>query len=269
MGRQHVTVKVGKLKRTTNHIRQNLGTEEERLGLGRSYIERPLYPIIATTDLEILDGNRRHTAVLLVAGPEAEVPVCLTDEPWSEAVKLEIQMESAQHQRGLSAYETYLGASQWLALNKNATARDLAQRIKVNEGHLSKVLSLSRCNRKWHQAAAQESVGISDWWAASKVSEQEQEQMLEMKLRGASSGTLANHARQQRNGDEPKVRTSRVKCELAGGVIITVAGNELGLDEVIEALGAAQKAARQARNQNLDVKTWSAVMHDRTAKEDA
>jgi hypothetical protein len=35
------------------------------------------------------------------------------------------------------------------------------------------------------------------------------------------------------------------------------------LDEVIEALGSAQKEARKARDQNLDVKTWSAVMRDR------
>jgi ParB family transcriptional regulator, chromosome partitioning protein len=37
----------------------------------------------------------------------------------------------------------------------------------------------------------------------------------------------------------------------------------LGLDEVIEALGEALKEARKAREQKLDVKTWSAVMHDR------
>jgi len=87
-----------------------------------------------------------------------------------------------------------------------------------------------------------------------------------MKLNGASRDRLASHARRQRSADTPNVRASRVKCELGGNVSITVAGNALGLDEVIEALGDAQKEARKGRDQNLDVKTWSAVMRDRAKK---
>jgi ParB family chromosome partitioning protein len=262
--RRHTTVKAGKLKRTANHIRQTVGTGEELGQLGRSFLDRPLYPIIATSELEILDGNRRQAGVLLVAGPEAEVPVCLTDEPWSDAVKLEIQMESAEHQRGLSPYELYLGASQWLALNNGATARNLAEKIQLHEGHLSKVLSLAKCTPAWHEAASAGRVGVSDWSEAAKVSEREQRELLEMKLRGASRDQLARHARQRRNGDQPKVRTSRLKCELGRNLSVIVAGDNLGMDEVIEALGTAQKEARKARDQNLDVKTWSAVMRDRS-----
>ena len=38
---------------------------------------------------------------------------------------------------------------------------------------------------------------------------------------------------------------------------------EMNYDVTLEALGDAQKEARKARDQNLDVKTWSAVMRDR------
>ena len=48
---------------------------------------------------------------------------------------------------------------------------------------------------------------------------------------------------------------------------VIIVGNDLGLDEVIDALGNAQKEARKGRDQNLDVKTWSAVMRDRARKE--
>jgi hypothetical protein len=58
----------------------------------------------------------------------------------------------------------------------------------------------------------------------------------------------------------------RVKCELGGGVTVIVAGNDLGLDEVIDALRIAQKEALKGHDQNLDVKTWSAVMRDRARK---
>src|SRR5215469_6068188 len=109
MTRQYTTRKAGDLKRPATYIRQGQGTEEELRQLGRSFIDRPLHPLIVSVALEIYDGNRRHAGVLLAAGPTAEVPVCITDEPWSEAVKLEIQMESALHQRELSHYEQFLG----------------------------------------------------------------------------------------------------------------------------------------------------------------
>src|SRR5208337_1282021 len=114
-----------KLKHATNHIREAMGSEEELRALGSSYVHRPLNPIICLPDLEVVDGNRRLAGVLPVAGPDVEVPVCITDEPVDESTKLEIMMESAIHTRGLSAYEEYLGASQWMERNPGATAEQL------------------------------------------------------------------------------------------------------------------------------------------------
>jgi hypothetical protein len=71
------------------------GPREELRQLGRSYLRRPLYPIICRPDLEVAEGNRRLRGVLLEAGPEAEVPICITSEPMSEAVKIEIEMSTA------------------------------------------------------------------------------------------------------------------------------------------------------------------------------
>jgi hypothetical protein len=116
-------------------------------------------------------------------------------------------------------------------------------------------------------AFAEGKIGISDCYAISRLSEAEQPAALAMRLNGASRDELASHARRQQSSEKPTVRAGRVKCELGGGVSVVVAGDSLGLDEVIEALGAAQKAARAARDQNLDVKTWSAVMRDRARKE--
>ena len=117
-------IKAGKLKHTANHIREAMGTEEELRALGASFVNRPVNPIICLPDLEVVDGNRRLAGVLLVAGPEAEVPVCITDERVDESARLEIMIQSAIHTRGLSAYEEYLGASQWMERNPGATAED-------------------------------------------------------------------------------------------------------------------------------------------------
>ncbi len=145
MTRKYGSVKAGKLKATANHIREAMGTEEEVRALGFSYIHRPLNPIICLPDLEVVDGNRRLAGVLLVAGPDADVSVCITDEPLDDSAKLEIMMESAIHTRGLSAYEEYLGASQWMERNPGATAEQLGKRIGRKPAMMSRILSLSRC----------------------------------------------------------------------------------------------------------------------------
>jgi hypothetical protein len=104
MARRYASMKAGKLKHTANHIREAMGTDEELRALGASFVNRPVNPIICLPDLEVVDGNRRLAGVLLVAGPEAEVPVCITDERVDESAKLEIMIQSAIHTRGLSAY---------------------------------------------------------------------------------------------------------------------------------------------------------------------
>jgi hypothetical protein len=144
-----------------------MGTEEELRALGVSYVNRPLNPIICLADFEVVDGNRRLAGVLLVAGPDAEVPVCITDEPVDESVKLEIMMESEIHTRGLSAYEEYLGASQWMERNPGATAEQLGKRIGRKPAMMSRLLSLSRCVPAVKEAAASGLLGVTEWWDRS------------------------------------------------------------------------------------------------------
>jgi len=59
------------------------------------------------------------------------------------------------------------------------------------------------------------------------------------------------------------VRVKRIACPLPSGVSIVVSGEELSLDDLIEALGEAQKEAKKAREQGLDAKTFRAVMKDK------
>jgi hypothetical protein len=129
-----------------------------------------------------------------------------------------------------------------------------------------RLLSPSKCIESVQAVLAQGRIGISDCYAISRLGEAEQEAALAMKLNGASRDELASHARRQKSSAKPNVRMDRVKCELGGGVTVIVAGNDLGLDEVIDALRIAQKEALKGHDQNLDVKTWSAVMRDRARK---
>jgi ParB family transcriptional regulator, chromosome partitioning protein len=263
--RQYLTKKARQLKRTANHIRDGLGAEDELRQLGRSYLTRPLQPIICRPDLEVLDGNRRLQGVLLEGGPDTEVPVCITDEPMSDAVKLEIQMESAIHTRGLSAYEQFLGARKWLELNPGATAEQLAERIGRSGSMMTRILSLERCLPAVKEAAAAGLIGVSEWYEFAKCSEQQQHELLAAKLSGAvkSRSELARAGRRQRNGQSPAVRVNRIKIELSSGATVTIAGAELSLEDAIEATADAQKRLRQGRDQGLTAKTISKVSAER------
>jgi hypothetical protein len=166
----------------------------------------------------------------------------------------------------LTGYEQWQGCVELMHLNPGWTQKQLAEQLHLDPSMVMRLLSPSKCIDSVQAAFAEGKIGISDCYAISRLPDAEQVAALGMKLNGASRDELTSHARRQQSGGKPSVRANRVKCELSGGVSIVVAGDSLGLDEVIEALGSAQKEARKARDQNLDVKTWSAVMRDRASK---
>jgi hypothetical protein len=49
-------------------------------------------------------------------------------------------------------------------------------------------------------------------------------------------------------------------------MVITVAGQQLSLEDVIDGLTETLKEAKKAAGENLDGKTWQAVMRDKAAK---
>ena len=72
--------------------------------------------------------------------------------------------------------------------------------------------------------------------------------------------------KQARNGNKPTVRLSRFKYPLPSGVEITVAGKELSICDLIDALGELVKEAKKASDQGLDIKTLVAVAKDKARK---
>jgi len=267
MARKHGIVKAGKLRHTAGYIRENMGTEEELRQLGRSYLKRALNPIICRQILdylEVLEGNRRLEGVLLVAGPDADIPVCTTDEPVDEIAKIEIMMESAIHTRGLSAYEEYVGASQWMELNPGATAEALGERIGRKEAMMSRILSLGRCVPAVKEAAKTGLIGVTEWNELSKCSEQQQLELLAARLSGqvSSRDQLTQAARKGRSGSvTPAVKLSRVKIAMPQATV-AISGKELSMAGVVELLTETLKEARKAADQ-YDVKTWQSMMKDK------
>jgi ParB-like chromosome segregation protein Spo0J len=196
-----------------------------------------------------------------------ELEAKIIDDPVTEAECKRLQFIENALRQDLTGYEQWQGCVELLRLNPEWTQKQLAEQLHLDPSMVIRLLSPSKCIESVQAALAQGRIGISDCYAISRLEQAEQEAALAMKLNGASRDELASHARRQKSSAIPNVRMDRVKCELGGGVTVIVAGNDLGLDEVIDALRNAQKEALKGRDQNLDVKTWSAVMRDRARKE--
>jgi ParB/RepB/Spo0J family partition protein len=235
--------------------------EKELRQLGESLKVRQLQPLVCLPDGTIVAGERRYRAALLVGMTELEVKII--DDPITEAECKRLQFTENMQRQDLTGHEQWQGCVELLRLNPGWTQKDLAEQLHIDPSMVIRLLSPSRCIESVQAALAEGRIGISDCYAISRLSQAEQAAALAMKLGGASRDQLASHARRQKSGDKPSVRSSRVKCELGGNLSVIVAGDNLGMDEVIEALGTARKAACHGRDQNLDVKTWTAVMRDR------
>jgi hypothetical protein len=180
---------------------------------------------------------------------------------------IEIGLITAIHRMDLTGFEKWKASEKLLSLHPGWLGKDLAEYLHFDASMVTRLLSPGKVIAEAQAALAQGKIGLSDCYALSKCAVEEQKSLLALRLAGGSRNELESESRKRRSaGGQPakvNVRTSRVKCELVGNVSIVVAGNALGLDEVIDALSEAQKEARKARDQSLDVKTWSAVMRDR------
>jgi hypothetical protein len=260
MSRIYTTKPARLFKRPAKYARIDLGDEEELRQLGRSYLARPLYPIIAdAATLEVDDGNRRIAGVML-EDSDAEVPACLIDEPWSDSVKLEIQMESAAHTRGLSDYEQYVGCSEWLKLNRAATAKELAGRIQRDEAVISKLLSLSRCIAPVQDAARDGHIGYTVWHQLSKLSPDEQ-------FAGLADGATRDQLQRRRrnsNGRAATVKASSIPMVLANGLAITFkAEGDITLTMALDSLAEVKRELDDAIKRDHDARTFAALMKKR------
>jgi transcriptional regulator with XRE-family HTH domain len=262
--REYRNEKAGKLKRAANHIRTDLGTEEALRLLGEDYLRHPINPLICATDLRIVEGNRRHAGVLLVAGSDAEVPICVTDEAVTEVAQIEIMLESAIHTRGLTPYEEFLGGDRWLERHPGSTAEQLAERIGRSQSMMSRILSLRGGIPAVKDAAAAGLLPVSEWPLFSRLSAQEQHELLKAKLSGQIKGRddIARSVRKTRNGTSKAVSVPRVRLPLPGGAVVTLSGKDLDMTSVVEILADVLKEARKASDQ-YDLRTWQSMMRDK------
>lgn len=220
-----------------------------------------LQAVGAIEDGRLIYGHGRWLSANTVGMKMLEVklfPATLTDTEFQL-----IRAAENLQRKELTGYRRWLLCAELMCANVSWTQKDLAGHLHLSESMIVRMLSPSKCSGEWQDALKQGKVGISDCYAASKLPLAEQAGLLALKGSGASRDAIESAGRKTRSGHAPVVRASRIKCQLPGGVSIVASGDELSLDDLIEALAEAGKEARKARDQGLDAKTFQAVLRDK------
>lgn len=232
--------------------------------LGESLKVRQVQPVLAKSDGMLIAGERRLRAAMLVGLPS--LLVIVTDEQITETQIKVIQLTENVHRADLNDGEKCRTCEELLRLNPGWTNKDLASHLKLSEATVTKYLAPGRTIPEVRQALEAGQVGITTVYEIAKAPPESQARLLQMSLAGESRDGLARHVRAAKQQAAPQTRVKRIVCPLPSGVSVAVSGAELSLDELIEALGEAQKQAKKAREDGLDAKTFTAVLKDKARK---
>jgi ParB-like chromosome segregation protein Spo0J len=223
-----------------------------------------LQPVGATEDGRLIFGHGRLLSAKSAGIKTLEVklyPASLSDTEF----RLIRAAENLQRNE-LTGYQKWRLGSELMSANPTWGMQALAEKLHVDPSMVTRLLSPGKCIPAWQEALAAGKVGISDCYAASKLSESEQAELLELKLSGASRDAIEQAGRKKRTTAVPAVRLSRIKAMLPSGVVIVASGASLTLDDFIESTGAAQRQARIAREQGLNARTFQEVLRQKAKK---
>jgi len=252
-------LKIADLKRRP--MRQQNGTADELKALAQSWLERPVHDIIVCPSRKVVDGHRRLAGLELLG--QTEVEVLVADQELDDKAVLEVGLTTAIHRADLSGFDKFQACVKLLELNPGWQNQDLARCVKLDPSTVTRLLSPSKCVAEVVQALRENKIAISDVYEISKQEDRDgQLRLLTLKHAGASREVLAAQVRKQRAADKPAVRTSKIKVPLVSGPVVTVSGNEITLEEAIEAAGEAVKQMKAAVAKGLNAKTAMNVWRD-------
>lgn len=238
--------------------------EKNRL-LGQDMLANgQLQAVGATEDGRMIFGHGRWLAAKAAGITTLEVKLYPASLP-NMQFKLIRAAENLQRKE-LTGYRTWLMCADLMSGNPTWQMKDLAEALHLAPSAVTKLLSPSKCIPAAQEALRDGKIGITDCYEISRAPADQQAELLQLKLSGTSRDGLADRVRKQKNQSVPQVRVKRIACPLPSGASVVVSGAELSLDDLIEALGDAQKEARKAREQGLDAKTFSAVMKDKAKR---
>jgi ParB family transcriptional regulator, chromosome partitioning protein len=233
-------------------------TFNELQQLGESLKVRQLQPVWCDVEGFLIVGERRWRAAKLVGLDELDAMV--TDEKLTPAEIQAIQLTENLHRADLTQCEKWQALVEFQKVNPGVQQKELAATLKIDPSMVTRLLSPGKCITRAQELFAAGKLGITDCYALSRATEQEQHEMLDAKLNGSSRDELERTVRRKRNGT-PSVKVSRVSIPLTG-VTVTVAGESVGFDEMLDACAEVVKRGRKAQGQKHSLATFAKAMAD-------
>lgn len=248
--------RVSTLKPGSN-VRTDPGDEASLRQLGNSLKRRQDTPLLIRADGTIIDGHRRLQAAVLVGIEELDCIV--TDENLTAADITRIQMVSVIHRADLPLYDRCNAMIGLRDASPGKTLRELAEELDADPSMPTKLLMFERCIPAVKEHVQAGRLGLRDMIAIGALPPEDQPALLAVKLGGASAEEVGRQSRKRRNGPAPKGQTAKkiripLATEAASGVV-TVASDEIDLEDAEVILKEALKAVRQAKEKSLDCRT--------------
>jgi ParB-like chromosome segregation protein Spo0J len=219
-------------------------------------------PIECLPDGETVSGDRRRQAALLKESI-TEVPVRIISDPL-KAMALRIRRVSENLQReDLTLWDKYQECKGFMEDQPGITGKEIAAAINVDASTIPRYLCLDHCIAEVRQAAKDGLIGMKATYEISKEPLERQQALLAEALAGGAAQVA--RARKRRNGSVPAVRTARIRIPLATDTargIVTIAGDEIDLEDGENILKEAMKAVRAAREKGLNASTAQKVWKD-------
>ena len=113
------------------------------------------------------------------------------------------------------------------------------------------------------KALESEEINLTQMYAISKVSAEEQLSMLTAALNGEGRDKLEQSRRKRQNAKTSSVRVDRISCPLPSGRKVVITGEELTLEDAINEVAELLKNRKKANEEGLDGKVFSRICEQR------
>ena len=238
-----------------DNIRSNLGSDESLRDLGESLLKNQIQDIGVTESGLLLWGGRRTAAPLLVGKKTLSAKV-LPDTVTEEEVVSYQAIENLQR-LDLSDLDKHVFC---VKLSASMSNGEIAKAISVSPGSVTKYLSPRDCPPDAQEAFRAGKLTLGQAYRISTSPEP----LVTMRL-FLNGETHEKAARKAKHPSVGAVRVEKIKCPLASGPVVTVAGEAVSLEDAIEALIEAQKALKWALGKGYTAKTAQAALKDMAA----
>ena len=175
--------------KTNKQVREQVDDEKDRELSESLKAEGQLQPVMAFADGTLILGHRRLRAARKAG--LTELLVTIIDESLTETQVKILQITENIHRADLSDFEKFQACEELVRLNPDWTNKELAAHLHLSEPTITKYRSPSKAIPTVLKALEAGQVGITSVYEIAKAPPEQQAELLQLALTGASRDGLA------------------------------------------------------------------------------